>query len=162
MEVRRSRRLLGLIPEVDEFKGKCFICQGDLVIDSLTRCSAKTYCCEKFLHKRCLQQELQYSDRCGHCKTSNPRGNEDEAQLSPWKEVVRERITNATNAINRYRRGGRPYHIHNPNIVSIRGGPCRTMRIFPSGLNFIQDSPSSCSKGETLPCTSMPMSTCRG
>ena len=74
MEVRRSRRLLGLTPEVDEFKDKCFICQGDLVIDSLTRCSAKTYCCGKFLHKKCLQQELQYSDKCGHCKTSNPRG----------------------------------------------------------------------------------------
>jgi len=47
-------------------------------------------------------------------------------------------------------------------VILFRGGPCRTMRIFPSGLNFIQDSPSSCSKGETLPCTSMPMSTCRG
>ena len=118
MEVRRSRRLLGLTPEVDEVKDKCLICQGDLVIDSLTGCSAKTYCCRKFLHKRCLQLELQYSDKCGHYKTSNPRENEDEEQLSPWEEVVCERITNATNAINRYPRGGRSYHIHNRIIVS--------------------------------------------
>ena len=48
MEVRRSRRLLGLTSEVDKFKDKCFICQGDLAIDSLTRCRAKTYCCGKF------------------------------------------------------------------------------------------------------------------
>ena len=120
MEVRRSRRLLGLTTEVDEFKDKCFICQGDLVIDSLTRCSAKTYCCGKVLHKRCLQQELQYSDKCGHCKTSNLRWDEDEKQLLPWEEVVRERVTNATNAIIRYQRRGVPYHIQNPNIVSWR------------------------------------------
>ena len=122
MEVRRSRRLLGLTSEVDEFKDKCFICQGDLAIDSLTRCRAKTCCCGKFLHKRCFQQELQYSDKCGHCKTSNPRWDEDEEQLLP-SEVVLERISNATNAINRYRLRGRPYHIHNRDIVSWRTLP---------------------------------------
>ena len=120
MKVRKSRRLLGLIPEVDVLKDKCFICQGDLVIDSLTRCSAKTYCCGIFSHKRCLQQELQYSDKCRHCKTSNPRGDEVEEQLLPWDEVVCKRITNAMNAINRYRRGGWSYH---HNIVSWRTLP---------------------------------------
>ena len=124
MEVRRSRRPLGLTSEVDEFKDKCFICQGDLAIDSLTRCRAKTYCCGKFLHKRCFQQELKYSDKCGHRKTSNPRWDEDEEHLLP-SEVVLERITNATNAINRYRLRGWPYHIHihNHDIVSWRTLP---------------------------------------
>ena len=72
------------------------------------------------MHKRCLQQELQYSDKCRHCKTSNPRGDEDEEQLLPWDEVVCKRITNTTNVINRYRRGGWSYH---RNIVSWRTLP---------------------------------------
>ena len=159
MEVRRSRRLLGLTSEVDEFKDKCFICQGDLAIDSLPRCRAKTCCCGKFLHKRCFQQELQYSDKCGHCKTSNPRWDEDEEQLLP-SEVVLERISNATNAINRYRL--RVGLIIFTIVILFHGEPCRTMWISPSGLNFIQDSPASCSKGETLHYTSMPMSTFLG
>ena len=47
-------------------------------------------------------------------------------------------------------------------VILFHGEPCRTMWISPSGLNFIQDSPALCSKGETLHYTSMPMLTCLG
>ena len=59
MEIRRRQRLLGLTPEVDEFKDKCSIPQGDLAIDSLAQCRGKPNCCGKFLLMRCFQQEFR-------------------------------------------------------------------------------------------------------
>ena len=153
MEVRRSRRLLGLTSEVDEFKDKCFICQGDLAIDSLTRCRAKSCCCGKFLHKRCFHQELQYSDKCGHCKTSSPCWDEDEEQLYLprwcWKGFPTQQMPSIGIG---YGVGLIIFTI----VILFHGEPCRTMWISLSGLNFIQDSPASCSKGETRHYTSMP------
>ena len=155
MEVRRSRRLLGLTPKVDEFKDKCVICQGDLVIDSLTRCSAKTYC-------------------CGNACTRDVCNRSYNTQICA--DIAKPQILGGMKMKHNFHLGRRWYARGLPTqripsigigegdgliiftiVILFRGGPCRTMRIFPSGLNFIQDSPSSCSKGETLPCTSMPI-----
>ena len=48
MEVRRSRRILRLTPEVDEFQDKFFICQGDLVIDTSLDVVQKLIAVENF------------------------------------------------------------------------------------------------------------------
>ena len=64
---RQSLRLLGLGPEVQAFQDKCFICQLDLDIASVTRCHAMS-CCGKFIHHRCFHKARHTSFQCGHCR----------------------------------------------------------------------------------------------
>ena len=67
MARRQSLRLLGLGPEVQAFQDKCFICQLDLDIASVTRCHAMS-CCGKFIHRRCFHKARDTSFQCGHCR----------------------------------------------------------------------------------------------
>ena len=66
MASRQSLRLLGMGPELQPFRDKCFICQLDLDIQSIKRCQVMP-CCGKFLHKRCFRKARETSFQCGHC-----------------------------------------------------------------------------------------------
>ena len=67
MASRQSLRLLGMGPELQLYRDKCFICLLDLDIASVLRCHVMP-CCGKFLHKRCFQKARETSFQCGHCR----------------------------------------------------------------------------------------------
>ena len=73
---RQSPRLLGLGPEVQAFQDKCFICQLDLDIASVTRCHAMS-CCGKFIHHRCFHKARHTSFQCGHCRLMPDEDSDD-------------------------------------------------------------------------------------
>ena len=69
-EPRRSRRLRGLAPEEPTLEQVCFICQGVILIDNLTRCQ-RTSCCGVLMHCRCHRGMVTRLRTCGSCRYVN-------------------------------------------------------------------------------------------
>ena len=103
MELRRSRRLRGLLPEVQNVDQVCFICKLGIDINSLTRCKS-TPCCGAFLHRRCYQEMLTRAQACRNCRHVHAT-EEDEIVLETDEELEYDPFempqgTNFANRIN--------------------------------------------------------------
>lgn len=70
MELRRSRRLRGLVPEESRIQQVCFLCQRDTDINFLTRCK-RTSCYGVLMHKSCHRQMVSMLPTCGNCRRRN-------------------------------------------------------------------------------------------
>ena len=70
MEMRRSRRLRGLVPEESLLQQIYFICQREIDIGSLTRCQ-RTSCGGVFMHKSCHRHMVTTLPTCGNCRRNN-------------------------------------------------------------------------------------------
>ena len=124
MELRRSRRLRGLLPEVQNVDQVCFICKLGIDINSLTRCKS-TPCCGAFLHRHCYQEMLTRARVCGNCRHVHTTEEEEivletdaELEDDPFEMPQGTNFANRINAdivareLNEYRNDTRYLYTH--------------------------------------------------
>ena len=113
----RSRHLQNLAPEEDSL-GACFICQDKFHINQLPRLR-RTDCFRVLMHSRCLEEILNRSSICGHCrqdrtpqkKRTLPLDEEEpeKSWFGPGTIVFMLRLQRTVfDEIGRYRRNGLP------------------------------------------------------
>ena len=67
MALRRSKRLMGMYPELEPNDSEvCFFCLKDVTI--FNKGTVLLSCCKKYVHRHCqVTWEKMYSGRCAHC-----------------------------------------------------------------------------------------------
>ena len=92
MELRRSRRLQGLLPELEldnEWKA-CFVCFGSA--QPWNKNVILLECCGNVIHRHCQNKWKSNNHRCGMCKKAFqpawPLENEDHDTMAEFLDVL--------------------------------------------------------------------------